>query len=236
MPDLDSVAGGRLAGDEAAHLLRVLRLGVDDEVEVFDGRGTACRARITATTRDTAQLVVVGVAAAAPEPRVAVTLVMSVLKSDKMDDVVRDAVMMGVQAIQPLVATRSEVSLSALQRGQRVARWERIAVSSAKQSGRAVVPPVLEPMTCAQWMATPATLPTLVLAEPAIAGRHALETIPPLPAVNVAVGPEGGWTDDEMRALIDRGAVAIALGPRTLRADAVPLVALAALYETWRGW
>ena len=70
------------------------------------------------------------------------TLVASVLKGDKMDDVVRDAVMLGVAAIQPVVSERSETSMAAMARSGRVARWQRIAVSSAKQCGRAVVPPI----------------------------------------------------------------------------------------------
>ena len=70
------------------------------------------------------------------------TLVISVLKGDKMDDVVRDAVMLGVGAIQPVVSERAETSLATMARSGRVARWQRIAVSSAKQCGRAVVPPI----------------------------------------------------------------------------------------------
>ena len=74
------------------------------------------------------------------------TLAQAVLKGDKMDDVVRDAVMMGVAAIQPIVTARSEVTRAALERGHRRERWQRVAVSSAKQCGRAVVPAVLEPV------------------------------------------------------------------------------------------
>ena len=84
-------------------------------------------------------------AAAVPEPAVAVTLAHAVLKGDKMDGVVRDAVMMGAAAIRPIVTRHSEASLAGLARGQRVERWRRVAVASAKQCGRAVVPEVLDP-------------------------------------------------------------------------------------------
>ena len=70
------------------------------------------------------------------------SLVISVLKGDKMDDVVRDAVMLGVTSIRPVVSERSEIGLAAMARSTRVARWQRIAVSSAKQCGRAVVPAI----------------------------------------------------------------------------------------------
>ena len=80
-----------------------------------------------------------------PEPCVAVTLGQAVLKGDKMDDVVRDAVMLGVADVLPVVSARSETTLAALRKARRVERWQRIAISSAKQCGRAVVPTVHEP-------------------------------------------------------------------------------------------
>ena len=93
------------------------------------------------------QVRVDGARDAVAEPRVAVTLAQAALKGDKMDDVVRDAVMMGVAAVQPFVTTRSEVTHAALVRGRRRERWERIAVASAKQCGRATVPAILEPQS-----------------------------------------------------------------------------------------
>ena len=71
-----------------------------------------------------------------------ITLVVSVLKGDKIDDVVRDAVMLGVTSIRPVVSERSEISLAAMAKSSRIARWQRIAVASAKQCGRAVVPAI----------------------------------------------------------------------------------------------
>ena len=177
---------------------------------------------------------------AAPEPRVAVTLAQAVLKGDKMDDVVRDAVMMGVAAIQPMVTARSEVTLPSLTRGRRRERWDRIAVSSAKQCGRAVVPAILEPLS---FEATVASLSALTLPEPCLmfvepGGAVAatpigeLDPVPPRQATILA-GPEGGWTPDE----IERGAAVarqVTLGGRTLRADAMATVALTALFTLWR--
>jgi 16S rRNA (uracil1498-N3)-methyltransferase len=236
LPTLDPETGGTLTGDEATHLTRVLRLGVGAEVDVFDGRGGMFQARVTATTRDTAAVAIVAPAVAAPEARLQITLAMAVLKGDKMDDVVRDAAMMGVAAIQPLVTARAEVALGALVRGHRAARWQRIAVSAAKQCGRAVVPPVAEPLTLTHWLTTrPA--PLLALCEPSAAGEAtALGRLAAQPAVTLLVGPEGGWTPAEVAAIAAAPASLVRLGPRTLRADAAPLVALAALFEAWQGW
>src|SRR5437762_3331820 len=105
-----------LPRDEAEHLRRVLRLGVGDTVSVFDGRGHEFLARVVAAApRDTRVQLVSRVEPPA-EPIVPLTLVQAVLKSDKMDDVVRDAVMLGVSAIQPLITRRTEFTVAALLR------------------------------------------------------------------------------------------------------------------------
>ena len=69
------------------------------------------------------------------------TLAQALLKSDKMDRVIRDAVMLGVAAVQPFVSRRTDVPMKALEKGGRQDRWDRTVISSAKQCGRAVVPP-----------------------------------------------------------------------------------------------
>ena len=208
-------------------------------IRVFNGRGTEFDAVVAAVSKDGVRVRVGPSRDAIPEARVIVTLAQAVLKGDRMDDVVRDAVMMGVAAIQPLVTTRSEVSLAALQRGHRQARWQRIAVSSAKQCGRAVVPAVLEPRAFKDVSSLAhATLlcPGLMFVEPSASGDVLslgdLDGSPPR-EVAVLIGPEGGWTAEE----IDAGSIAyrlMTLGARTLRADATALVALTALFTSWR--
>src|SRR5262245_48582697 len=143
----DAAGGGQvvaLSEDEAQHLTRVLRLKPGAAIRVFDGRGREFEAVVDKLGKSEV-LVAVGRQETpfALEPRISVTLVQSALKGEKMDDVVRDAVMMGVTAIQPVVAIRSEVTLAALRRGRRQERWHKIAVASTKQSGRALVPEVL---------------------------------------------------------------------------------------------
>jgi len=224
-----------LPDDEAEHLVRVLRLGVGDEVEVFDGRGGMWRAAIVHANKKTAAIRALERLAAAPELGVHVTLVMSVLKGDKMDDVVRDAVMLGVAAIQPVVTERAETSMAQLARSERVARWERIAVSSAKQCARAVVPPVHHATPLDWYWNEPTEATRLLCVEPSAAPddvRSAREIARPS-AAHLIVGPEGGWSVTEMAAAHESGAILMRLGPRTLRADAVPIVALTALLTTW---
>ena len=225
-------AGGVIAlpDEEGQHLTRVLRLKTGSAIRVFDGRGHEFDALVEKAGKSEV-LIAVGESrpVAAAELRIAVTLAQAVLKGDKMDDVVRDAVMMGVAAIQPIVSARAEVSLAALQRGKRRERWQRIAVASSKQCGRATVPDVREPMAFDP-------VAGLMFVEPgASKDSVSLSDLDPTAPreATVFMGPEGGWTEEEVR----RGAAAcrlITLKAATLRADAMALVALATLFAVWR--
>lgn len=237
LSELDLAAGrGRLGADEAGHLIRVLRLGTGAEVDVLDGRGRVFRARVAEVARTHVQVELLDEVAAAPEAAVQVSLAMSVLKGDKMDAVVRDATMMGVASIHPVVSARSEITRAALARGQRVARWQRIAASSMKQCGRAVAPEIRPPLTLNDWLRQPRAGTSVVLVEPAGGRGDMMSDVPRSDVATLLVGPEGGWTAGELAAAHDAGLVPVSLGGRTLRADVAPIVALAALYEGWRGW
>jgi 16S rRNA (uracil1498-N3)-methyltransferase len=225
---------------EAVHLTRVLRLGTGAPVRVFNGRGLEFNATVEETTKDEACVLIGARREAAPEPHVAITLSQAVLKGDKMDEVVRDAVMMGVAAIQPVVTGRTEVTVATLERARRRERWERIAIASAKQCGRAVVPSVREPIAfealAPKLAPLTLTATVLMLVEPG-AAREALplgqlDSKPSAEAM-IIVGPEGGWTTEEVQT----GAQAcrlITLGARTLRADVMAIVAMTALFTAWK--
>jgi 16S rRNA (uracil1498-N3)-methyltransferase len=226
-----------LPRDEAEHLTRVLRLGVGDAVSVFDGRGLECLARVIGASGREVRLQLLSRIEAAAEPSVALTLVQAVLKADKMDDVVRDASMLGVSAIQPIVTKRTETTIAALLRGARPERWRRVALAAVKQSGRAVLPDVRTPLTLESYLDEPQPALILMLVEPA-AGAAApsmtgLRELSPPPDAAVLVGPEGGWVQSEWAAASGRGARLVTLGHRTLRADAVPVAVISILQFLW---
>ena len=227
--------------DEAEHLTRVLRLSNGDRVRVFNGRGAEFEAVVDAADREGVRLTIGAPCVPAPEPRVDITLAQAVLKGDKMDDVVRDAVMMGVAAIHPIVTVRSEISLASLTRGRRRERWERIAVSSAKQCGRAVVPSIAESRqfnastgSSARTRGEDFPSPVFILVEPNTSAGVALANLEvAIPdRATLVVGPEGGWTTEEVEAAATLGTL-VTLGQRTLRADAMALVALSAMFARW---
>ena len=227
-----------LPDDEGEHLARVLRLSTGAEIRVFDGAGREFHAVVEDIGR-VVRVRLTEAASAAPEPRVAITLAQAVLKGDKMDAVVRDTVMMGVAAIRPIVTARCEVSIGTLERSRRVERWRRIAVASAKQCGRAMVPVVDAPVSFEEGNKSPSwqqpSIRLMLLEPKASADAIPLRELPahPPPEAIILVGPEGGWSAMEIEFATASSCQLVTLQGPTLRADAMPVIALAALFTHW---
>jgi len=225
-----------LPRDEGEHLTRVLRLGTGDTVHGFDGRGREFLAKVASIVRRDVRVQLVSRVEPAAEAAVPLTLVQAVLKGDKMDEVIRDAVMMGVAAVQPLVTARTETTAAALRNGARVERWQRVALASVKQSRRAVLPEVRTPLTLETYLGDPPAALRVMLVEPALDHAQPLAAIrdqPPPHDAAILVGPEGGWTEQECAMAATAGARLLTLGHRTLRADAVPIAAISVLQFLW---
>jgi 16S rRNA (uracil1498-N3)-methyltransferase len=246
-PDASASALIELSRDEAHHLKHVLRLGPGAPVAVFDGQGREWAGRVASVGRRGATLARLEAATPVAEPSVRVTLAIGLLKSDQMDTVVRDATMLGVSAVQPVISARVAVARRA-SGATGVPRWQRVALASVKQCRRAVVPSIRPPAALPAVLdevrsggrsdvAAPATL---MFVEPGV-GAPATPLCgsdwpdgPPASAL-VLIGPEGGWSADEVDLAVRAGARLFHLGPRTLRAESAPVVALSAIWTTW-GW
>ena len=226
-----------LSAEESGHAVRVLRVRPGTEIRVFNGRGYECSAVVESAVRGVATVRIVAEVAAQPEPRVAIALAQAVLKGDRMDEVIRDAVMLGVREVVPVVSAHAEASLPQLLEARRHERWQRVAVSSAKQCGRAVVPVVRPPAAFGDVVASAAADLRLLLTEPAlsIASRtvEGLASLPCPASAAVLVGPEGGWDPGEVEAAAAAGWTPLSIGARTLRADAAASVAIPVLQYLW---
>jgi len=226
-----------LAADEARHLREVLRLKVGDEVYVFNGEGKEFRCRVEDTRRDAAHLLVIEeVEAARPESPLQLTLAVALLKAQKFDLVIQKAIELGVSGVVPVVTNRGDVRLrDESDVTKRMARWQRIALEAAKQSGRAAVPVISEPVPFETLIRDANVRPgsrRLLFSErggqPLTEARELLATNGfPLIAL---VGSEGGWTDEELATAQEAGWKIITLGGRTLRAETAA-IAVAVLLQ-----
>ena len=209
-----------IEGREARHLVRVLRARPGDRLTLFDGRGTEARARVVAVEGERVRVRVEERRSARREPPAPVTLYLALLKGEKLFDAVRMGTELGVSRFV-LLETRHAVAKAI--RPQKLERLRRVAIEAAKQSGRTELPGVEGPLALE---AVPPVEQGLV-ADPQ-AGARVFEVLDPTRPVALAVGPEGGFAEEELRTLVERGFTPVTLGPRILRAEtaACALVAL----------
>jgi len=220
-----------LAADEARHLRDVLRLKVNDEVYVFDGAGREFRCFVADTRRDLATLRIDSeVEAAKPESHLELTLCVALLKGEKFDLVVQKATELGVSRIVPLITRYADIHLrDEADASKRVARWQRIALEAAKQSGRAFVPEVSAPVLFASFVqGTKDAELCLMFSERGGAGLDRLADRTPR-SVTALIGSEGGWSDEEIEQARSENFHVVTLGGRILRAETAAITVTALL-------
>jgi 16S rRNA (uracil1498-N3)-methyltransferase len=215
-----------LASDESRHLRDALRLRPGDEVYAFDGKGKEFLCTVDEIGRDFTRLEVVGeIEPARSESPLQLTLAVALLKGEKFDLVVQKMTELGVTHIVPVVTTLADVHLrDELDKSKRVARWQKIAIEAAKQSGRAFVPRVASPRTFQSLIQTTTQAEAqskLMFCEREGQSFSELQqsfSQRPL-AVTAVVGSEGGWTAEEIIEAREAKWTIITLGGRTLRAE-----------------
>jgi 16S rRNA (uracil1498-N3)-methyltransferase len=210
-----------LEGEPHRHLAKVLRLRAGDRVVLFDGQATEIDATVAAVGARTIELTL-GARRSVRLPDVSLTLLQAVPRGDRMDLIVQKTTELGVSAIVPVLAGRSVARPPA----GRARRWQTIAEEAARQSGRADVPAVHEPLPLADALGLGEGARLLLWEEER--GRSLRAALADAPRrVVLLVGPEGGWGQEEVAAARERGFVPVGLGPRVLRVETAAIVAVA---------
>lgn len=226
----------RLRGQEAAHAVRSRRLTAGQEVILFDGAGHEAAGRITAVGRSELE-VALGTIGARPRPAPALTLAVALPKGPRQDVLIEKCTELGTAAIAPLISERSICSASE----HKLDRWRRTAIEAAKQSGQAWLPEFHRPEPLAEALRRIASHDLAVVAATetgrAEAGREPFFSLlapGTQKSVLAFVGPEGGWTPDELTQLTSHGCQPIRLGPNILRIETAA-IALAAIVHMAQG-
>ncbi len=215
-----------LPSDLAHHALRVLRLRNGDPIALFNGRGGEFAAELRRDRNETRARVLAfdGVERESP---LRLTLIQALVAADKLDWIVEKAVELGVARIVIAPTQRSVVRLDAARGARRLEHWRQIVRAACSQCGRNRLPALdFHGSLDAALAAVPADQPRLLLSPAASAG---LPSRLAGPIAALAVGPEGGFTDAELRHAAGAGFTAVRLGPRILRTETAGLAALAAL-------
>jgi len=220
-PPVDGRA--ELVGDEARHLARVLRAAIGDAVAVFDGRGSAWPARVTSIGRDRVGLDVGPPLAAAASP-LPLTLAVALPKGDRQKWLVEKLTELGCARLVPLVTTRgvAEATPAAIE------RLGRAAIEACKQCGRTTLLEIAPPATLAAVLAARDPGALALVADPAG------EALGPLlaghaGAVLALVGPEGGFTAEELTAAEAAGCRRVSLAPHILRVETAAIAVAAGM-------
>jgi 16S rRNA (uracil1498-N3)-methyltransferase len=213
----------------ALHALRVLRLKAGDPVTLFNGDGRQYPARLAAADSRAASVHVEAMEAPARESPLRITLIQSLARGEKMDWIIQKATELGATRILPVTSERSEVRLDGTRSEKRLDHWRSVAIAACEQCGRNVVPEIGAPGALEACLAAhpQAGVDVRWMLHPT--GTTRLRNAGSMTDVMLAVGPEGGFGDNDLAALRQAGFDALALGPRILRTETAGLAAMAAL-------
>jgi 16S rRNA (uracil1498-N3)-methyltransferase len=222
----DEVNGTRavLVGAHADHLSRVLRARIGQEFDITAGNEVR-RGRVTVVAPDRVEFELGDEIPASVAVRV--TLALSIFKFDRMEWAIEKCTELGVARIVPAIARRTETHLAAAA-AKRVDRWRRIALQAAEQCRRVSVPEISQPLKLREAAALPGGVRILLSeTEPEVMLKDVLRSHSRNADVVLALGPEGGWTNEELKLFQEAGWISASLGSTILRAETAAIASLA---------
>ncbi len=225
---IEAAVGGKtsieLIGEKARYLATVLRYGPGRELDIIDRSGAAYRANVASISKKAVTLLIGERCDSAPESPANIILMQALLKGEKMDFIVQKASELGVRQLLPVVTERSQIRES-----RKLQRWKKIAEEASRQCGRAKVTKVLEPKDLDSAIDTAANTGIMGL----IFWEHAkmpfsssLEICRKSKELILLTGPEGGFSEREVRRVEERGYLVTSMGKRILRAETAAIAAV----------
>lgn len=216
-----------LSQEQAHHLINVLRHSSGDKVHVYNETDGEFEGSLTVAKKSKATVSINSHLRSFKAPEFSIHLYLGVSRGDRMDFGIQKSVEMGVVSITPLFSEYGESKLKQWERLEKKTRhWQRIAESASEQSGRLDVPTINSPAEFLTCIAKDSTIPTLIMDG---SGSGSLSDVELNDAVNVFIGPEGGFSSTELEKAAEIDCQVINLGPRTLRTETAPITALAIL-------
>lgn len=219
-----------LSKEAAGHLIRVLRLQVGDEFIVFNGKAGEFRAIITEVNKSTVTVKLGEFAAVNRESPLQMTLAQAVLRSDKMDYVLQKAVELGVTCFIPLITAHSTLKLAPERWQKRSLHWQGVMLAACEQSGRTRLPKLENPMTF-DVATTAIKADQRIILQPGT--KQNINSLSSCQSVALLVGPEGGWSENELKCARVADYSPMHIGPRVLRAETAGLVAISILQSLY---
>lgn len=219
-----------LSESAANHVGRVLRMQPGEPLVLFNGQGGAWQATVASVSKKAVAVTLQSALDGDAQSPLVIELGQSMSRGERMDYAIQKATEAGVTAITPLWSERCEVKLNADRLDKRVRHWQQVAISACEQCGRNVVPIIHPPQTIGQWLANRTTELGFVLHHRT---QQKLSGFRPPQSVSLLIGPEGGLSAAEIAQAECHQFHALALGPRVLRTETAPVVAIALMQYVW---
>jgi 16S rRNA (uracil1498-N3)-methyltransferase len=212
-----------ITGEDVNHVKNVLRLKENDELIVSDGRGRDYHCRISGITNEEVVADICDICDNFSELSTEITLFQGFPKGDKMELIIQKTVELGVTRIVPVMTKRTVVKLDDKKAKKKTERYNMIAESAAKQSGRGMIPEVTMPVSFAEAVSMAEKLDMNIIpyeeAEGVEYSRNIIKSIKGKKSLGIFIGPEGGFAMEEVEKALDAGASAVTLGHRILRTE-----------------
>lgn len=214
---------------QAHYIGRVLRHAVGDAVQLFDGSGQEYRGELIEVGKKNVRVELHEQLNGQLESLLRVHLGQGLSRGERMDWAIQKATELGAAEITPIVSERCEVRLKDERADKRLAHWRQVAISACEQCGRSVLPVIHAPLALADWLKqSDAELKLVLHPVAAPLASHAKPA-----TLAFLIGPEGGLSDAEVEQAKGSGFHAARLGPRVLRTETAPVVALAIAQQLW---
>ena len=217
----------------ARHAVTVLRLKAGDLLTLFNGQGGEYGARITALQRRQVQLAIEEFSQVDRESGLHTRLVQALGKGERTEWALRKSVELGVTEIVPLQTERTQVKLDAGKNDQRERRWRSLMIAACEQCGRTKLPLLRPTDSFTHWISGQRSGEKFILDPRAERGLRVNTTVT---EVELLIGPEGGFSDQEYDLALEHGYQPVSLGPRVLRTETAPVAALALLQAQAGDW
>ncbi|MBW2708965.1 MAG: 16S rRNA (uracil(1498)-N(3))-methyltransferase [Deltaproteobacteria bacterium] len=226
-----------IMGREAHHMSRVLRMGRGDALVLLDGKGERFLAEIQSVSRDAVKIQIKKSIGHAPPSALEITLFQAVIKSASMDYLIQKTSELGVTRISPFFSSRSVVRLKGDRQRKKINRWREIAHSAAKQCDRDIPAEIRPPESFEKQLVSFSKAPGLKVIlwerETSRDLKDLLQKHEPSGDFTGMVGPEGGFTPEEVSTAQRAGFIPVSMGSRILRAETASLVLVAIVQYEW---
>lgn len=218
-----------IEGPDAIHISRSLRMQKGDIVTICDTKSTDYKCKITDINKDYVKLHVIKKYPCHNEPNINITLYQAIPKGDKMDQIIQKSVELGVNSISPVLMNRCISRPSDFAMAKKIKRWQKISQSAAEQSSRGIIPAISNTINIDQAIekSVKDDLAIFFYEDGGETISHILTDSQKLETMSIFIGPEGGFSLDEVNKLTSNGIFPVTLGERILRTETAPIAALA---------